>query len=99
MNGTVLIATEFHGLLRSRGFVSSEKPSGVGRLSCNLNFNEAKHEMCVIIQGEDDIYPDGIAITYASLNRARSTVGSGLASLLGHDYGHGHPIEAIHRIA
>jgi hypothetical protein len=34
---------------------SSEKPSDVGRLSCNLNFNEAKHEMCVIIQGEDDI--------------------------------------------
>ena len=32
--------------------------------------------MCIIILDEKDIYPDGIAITHTSLNRARATVGS-----------------------
>jgi hypothetical protein len=32
--------------------------------------------MCIIIQAKEDIYPDGIAITHTSLNRAGSTVGS-----------------------
>ena len=32
--------------------------------------------MCIIILDEEDIYPDGIAITHTSLNRARATVGS-----------------------
>src|ERR1700759_2495880 len=42
----------------------ARNPGDVGGVSCSLNFNEEKHEMCIIILDEEDIYPDGIATTH-----------------------------------
>jgi hypothetical protein len=48
----------------------ARNPSDIGYVVVQFEFQRSEHEMCIIIQGKEDIYADGIAITHTSLNRA-----------------------------